>query len=306
MCQLLAGDYERGWKNYEWRWLNDAFTSPRRDFDVDLWDGNFDLNGLTLLVYAEQGLGDTIQFCRYLPDLIGRIAGRGEVVVEVQGSLVGLVQSMLPGVRVIANGDTLPAFDIHCPMLSLPRLFDTRVDTVPASTVPYIIAGPALVESWESKLPKNDRPRIGLVWAGGTAHFNDRNRSLALAELLKYLPEGFDYISLQKEVRPRDQAALRSRPDISHFGDELKSFADTAALCSLVDHVISVDTSVAHLAGALARPTSLLLPFSPDWRWMMDREDTPWYPTMRLCRQESVGDWASSLSKLNFDEVARE
>lgn len=308
MSQLLAGDYANGWKNYEWRWRNTAFTSPHRNFSEPLWDGDFDLKGRTLLVHHEQGLGDTLHFARYLPLLIEQIFDRGRVIVEVQSSLADLVRDLVPRAQVVAAGGELPAFDVYCPLLSLPKFFGTTVETIPSQDS-YLRADPALVEHWKDRLerdmPGNTRPKVGLVWSGGTAHFNDRNRSLTLAKLIEHLPDGFDYVSLQKEVRPYDQAVLAGNSKIAHYGAELKSFSDTAALCMLMDHVVSVDTSTAHLAAALGRPTSILLPRSPDWRWMMDRTDSPWYPSVRLCRQDAIRDWDSALKKVDFVGIQR-
>ncbi len=297
LALLLLGDFDRGWPEYEWRWRNEALGLPRRQFDRPLWLGREPLSGKTILLHAEQGLGDTIQFCRYAK----RVADLGaRVVLQAPGPLVRLLKT-LPGVTaVFAEGSVLPDFDFHCPLLSLPLAFKTQIRSIP-SAAGYLHADPASVARWRQTLGQRTRPRIGLIWSGRAEHQNDHNRSIALATLLSHLPGGFDYVSLQKEVREADRAALSSRADLRHFGVALSDLTDTAALCSLMDIVLSVDTSVAHLSGALGRPTWILLPFSPDWRWLLDREDSPWYPTVKLYRQRRIGDWNEVLDRVAAD-----
>jgi tetratricopeptide (TPR) repeat protein len=302
LCHLRLGDFERGWPEYEWRWKRERFTSVRRDFKAPVWLGAEDLQGRTILLHWEQGLGDTLQFCRYAP-LVAALGAR--VVLEVQAPLACVVAS-LPGVsQVLAYGEPLPDFDVHCPLLSLPLALHTRVDDVPAD-VPYLRAPQACVPQWRERLGPRRALRVGLMWSGSTTHRNDRNRSLTLQQLWEQLlqpvldirPDALEVYSLQKEIRPGDAACLDAHPALIHFGQALKDFGDTAALVDQMDLVISVDTSVAHLSAALGRPTWVLLPWLPDWRWLLERQDSPWYASMRLFRQSRRGDWTAVLDRL--------
>lgn len=292
LCRLLLGNFATGWQKYEWRWQRETFTSPQRDFIQPLWKGQQSLAGKTVLLHAEQGFGDTIQFCRYA----GLVASQGAtVMLEVQPPLRSLMSSLAGVARVLGKGEPLPAFDYHCPLLSLPLVFDTRLETIPA-TVPYLRAPAERVSHWEARLGPKTAPRVGIAWSGRPKHKNDHNRSLALSTLAPLLRQGIRIISVQKDVRPGDRDFLERRGDIMNCGAALTDFADTAALISLLDLVISVDTSVAHLAGALGKPVWVLLPFSPDWRWLLARDDSPWYPTARLFRQSSIGGWNGVIS----------
>jgi tetratricopeptide (TPR) repeat protein len=282
MALLMAGDFERGWPAYERRAL-----APPPAADPP-WLGREPIAGQTVLVWAEQGLGDTIQFCRYAPFLAERGA---RVVLQVQPPLVALLKA-LPGVEVIGTDETPPIFDRHIPLLSLPLALGDM-----AAPAAYLSPDPAKATAWVERLGSTARKRVGLVWSGAAGHRNDRHRSLPLERLLAALPDGFDYVSLQKDVRPADQATLDAHPEVRRFGVELKDFSDTAALVSLMDVVVSVDTSLAHLAGALGKDTRLLLArIGQDWRWMTGRNDTPWYPSMRLYRQGEDNDWAGPLA----------
>lgn len=295
MCRLQMGDCQRGWKKLEWRWQTSQYKSVHRDFPVPLWLGQESLQGKTILLHAEQGLGDTIQFCRY-----ARLASDmgARVVLEVQPGLEKLLTS-LDGVDDLRiNGETLPEFDCHCPLLSLPLAFNTTLDTIPAAKTGYLRSDPALRAEWQTRLGERTRPRIGITWSGNRQFGNDRNRSIPLATLLPLLAGNAQFVSLQKEIRESDQTVLDRDADILHFGDELRDFSDTAALTDLMDLVISVDTSIAHLAGALGKPVWLLLPFNPDWRWLLDREDSPWYPSARLFRQSRSGDWQEVIERV--------
>lgn len=289
---LQLGRFEEGWQAYEYRWERAGYRERQSPhFLRPRWNGGTALEGKTLLIHAEQGLGDTLQFCRYAAEVARR---GGQVLLEVQPPLRSLLQGLPGALRVLCPGDPLPAFDLQCPLLSLPLAFDTRLDTIPAA-VPYLRASPAKIAQWQSALGPRTRPRVGLVWSGSGSHAHDRKRSIALAEFLALLPAGVQPVSLQKEVREADLPALQARPDLLHFGDALADFSDTAALCELVDVVVCVDTSVAHLAGALGRPLWLLLPTNPDWRWLLDRADSPWYPRARLFRQAEPGQWGEVL-----------
>ncbi|HIH2751996.1 tetratricopeptide repeat protein [Burkholderia aenigmatica] len=290
---LSIGDFEAGWAEYEWRWRDSQLDGSRRDFAQPRWTHGMPLDGQTILLYPEQGLGDTLQFCRYVP-LVKALGAR--VVVEAPVELKALF-AKLDGVDVlVARGDPLPPFDLHCPLLSLPLEFRTDLSSIPAGG-PYLRADPARVEHWRARLGATDRPRIGLVWSGNPLHLNDRNRSITLADLVPLLDDRFEWISLQKVIRDEDRPVLDASP-IRFVGDELTDFAETAALTEAMDAVISVDTSVAHLAGALGRPLAVMLPHTPDFRWLLDRDDSPWYPGARLFRQPEGGQWAPVVERL--------
>ena len=290
---LLVGDYEKGLALYEWRWKNEKLSLQERICSQPLWLGRESLSGKTILLHCEQGLGDTIQFCRYVK-MVAELGAR--VVLEVQKPLVSLLGQIEGVAEVVQQGRALPSFDMHCPLMSLPLAFNTTVESIPRASE-YLKSDPMKVAERRRRLGTESRPRIGLVWSGNSQHTHDRHRSIELAELMKWLPPEFQYVSLQKELREVDRETLRSH-DIVHFGEELRDFSDTAALCEAMDLVISVDTGVAHLAAALGRPTWVLLPFDPDWRWLLDRDDTPWYPGMSLYRQKSPGDWVSVFYRL--------
>jgi tetratricopeptide (TPR) repeat protein len=288
MMLLLKGDFAAGWVEGEWRWqvINKphGLTQPQ-------WKGEA-LEGRTILLHAEQGRGDTIQFVRYVPMVAAR---GGRVILRCQRELVRLF-SGLPGVhRVIASDDPLPPFDLHCPLMSLPLAFGTERSTIPESRG-YLRADESLVKAWSARLsPNASRLRVGLAWAGNPEHQNDRNRSIALATLGPLADVGgVEWYSLQKgPAREQIQAVPQLR--LIDQTNELADFADTAALVANLDLVLAVDTAVAHLSAAMGRRTWLLLPFVPDWRWLLDRDDSPWYPTARLLRQPTAGDWASVL-----------
>ena len=299
-CRLLLGDFSLGWQEYEWRWKLEQRDNARRDFPQPLWLGGQSLEGRTILLHSELGLGDTLLFCRYAKAVA---ALGGQVILEVQPPLLPLLAELEGVSQAVARGAPLPPFDYHCPLMSLPLAFKTNLDNVPAD-VPYIRSKAERVAAWQQKLGKKDKPRVGVVWSGSMKLRNDR-RSMTLAQLLPLITERAEWISLQTEVRESDAALLASRADIRHLGDELKDFADTAALIELLDLVVTVDTSVAHVAGAMGKPVWILVPFNPhDWRWMLDREDSPWYPTARLFRQPASGDWASVTNRVSA-ELAR-
>ena len=297
LCLLLLGDFTAGWREYEWRWRWDKFTSRQRGFTQPLWLGQEPLAGKTLLLHAEQGLGDTLQFCRFAPALAAQGA---DVVLEVDKPLQSLLGT-LPGVRqTIAAGDSLPEFDLHCPLLSLPLALGLTLDSLPAPE-PYLTPSQGKLDHWRQRLGPASRPRVGLVWSGNSAHINDQRRSLPLAQLLRHLPPEYQYISLQKDIRADDQRVLDSQPDVLQFTEDLRDFSDTAALCALMDLVISVDTSLVHLAGAIGQTAWVLLPDNPDWRWLLARSDSPWYPHMRLFRQASDASWDAVLSTVSAE-----
>ncbi|MBI5278366.1 MAG: tetratricopeptide repeat protein [Burkholderiales bacterium] len=291
---LLAGRLEEGFELFECRWDKASFTSPKRGFRAPQWTGQQPLAGKTIVLHAEQGFGDAIQFARFAP-LVAERGGR--VVLEVPRALAGLLGT-LPGiVQVVERGRPLPPFDFHCPLMSLPRAFGTTLHSIPAAEG-YLAPDPGKLAHWQAVLGPARAPRIGLAWSGRPTHKGDRQRSLGLARLVEALPSGPEYVSLQKELREPDDAVLAAHPGLRHFGARLVDFGDTAALCAAMDLVVSVDTSVAHLAGALGRPTWLLLPRAPDWRWLLDRPNTPWYASVRLFRQDAARDWDPVLSRI--------
>jgi hypothetical protein len=253
------------------------------------------VTGKTILLHAEQGIGDTLQFVRYVP-LVVQLGAR--VVLVVQRPLVYLLAGLEGVATLCGQGDPLPEFDCHCPLVSLPLAFGTTVDTIPAP-VPYLAPAPGKVLQWRSLIDRHQSPLIGLAWSGSREHKNDRNRSIPLQYLLPLLKiPDFTFFALQKELRDGDAMLIEHAPRIMTLGEKLNDFTDTAAIISLLDLVITVDTAVAHLAGAMGKPVWILLPFSADWRWMRERHDSPWYPTARLFRQPAIGDWASVVSEV--------
>jgi tetratricopeptide (TPR) repeat protein len=295
LCRLLIGDFERGWAKNEWRWETEQQREANRNFGQPLWLGSGEIADKTILVHGEQGFGDMIQFCRYVPSVAERAQ---RVVLEIPEPLHELMVGALAGTaQLVTRGKPLPHFDMHCPLLSLPLAFKTSVETIP-SAVPYLYAAPQAMLHWNERLGPRDRLRIGLVWSGRPTHKNDRNRSIRLCALLPLLDLDAVFVSLQPDVRAEDATTLKDVGNIIHFGHELKNFSDTAALISNLDLIISVDTSVAHLAGALGKPVWVLLPFVPDWRWLLDREDSPWYPTARLFRQNRAHTWDEVITRV--------
>lgn len=298
VCQLLLGDFEDGWAGYEWRWRTPRRVAEARDLGRPLWLGQESLQGRTLLVHGEQGLGDTLQFIRYLP----RVAALGaRIVLEVFAPLAGLLDGLPDVAQVIRRGDPIPPFDLQVPLLSLPLargLFE------PLSSPPYLAADPARAAAWAERLGPRIGPRIGLVCSGSPTHGGDARRSIPFETLAPWLPEGPQYHLLQKELREADQTALAAHPDVAVWADQLVDFRDTAALCAQMDLVVSVDTSVAHLAGALGTPVWVLIPIDPDWRWGLGSETTPWYPQMRLYRQARRDDWGDALQRIARDLAA--
>ena len=289
MALLLAGDMTEGWREYEWRWKVPGLIRPQRHFTQPQWFGEAAW-GRTVVVHAEQGLGDAVQFCRYAPMAV-ELGMR--VVLEVPKPLVRLL-GVLPGVEVVARGAALPPFDLHCPLLSLPLAFRTGSTPVPAA-VPYLVAEYDRVAAWQRRLPEGGF-RIGIAWQGNPEHAEDRDRSAPLRcfEPLARVP-GVRLISLQKNHGLDQMASLPEGMEVATLGDDFDSgpdaFVDTAAVMASLDLVICSDTSIAHLAGALGRPVWVALSAVPEWRWMMQRGDSPWYPTMRLFRQKEHGGW---------------
>jgi len=292
LTRLVLGDFERGWSGYEWRWQQPDF--PRRTFSQLRWDGS-PLTGRTILLHAEQGLGDTLQFIRYAPLVKQR---GGFVIAECPETLLLLLATCAGIDRLVAQGQPLPAFSLHAPLMSLPLLFHTTLETIPAD-IPYLSVDPERKERWQWELGSGRTYKIGIAWQGFPQHLADRERSLPLLRFapLAKLP-GVQLFSLQKGPGAEQLTRLSDRLPIIDLGSRFDSFADTAAALANLDLVITVDTAVAHCAGALGLPVWVLLPFSPDWRWLLNREDSPWYPSMRLFRQLRPGDWEDVFSRV--------
>lgn len=292
LLYLLSGDYPRGWPLYEWRLSLDANKERYPPNTKASWRGDYDISDKRLFIPAEQGLGDLIQFCRYAP-LLNDIAL--EVIVEAPRALRPLLESLCPKIRLSVKEEGSPDFDVVCPVMSLPYAFNTTLETIP-SAEKYLSTEPAKVSIWRERLGTKQKKRIGVVWSGAPAHKDDSNRSINLGELVSIMDDSFEWHSLQKDYRPDDWDVLENSPQIRQHQEDLQDFSDTAALIECMDLVITVDTSVAHLAGALGKPVWIMLSKLPDFRWLLGREDSPWYASARLYRQEEKGDWASVLS----------
>ena len=291
---LADGDFTRGWPAYDQRWGVRMFSSKRRHFDEPQWQGE-DIRGKRVFLYSEQGYGDTLQFVRY----VSMVAALGaEVVLEIQPGVRRVLGAVPGATQVIQGGDEPPAhFDYHCPLMSLPGCFKTGLETIPAQ-IPYISADAADVKRWAGRL-KADTFRVGLVWSGNPQHERDKLRSIPLAEFSGLLEiSGVKFYSLQKGQGVAELAMIEPKFRPESLDLELEDFADTAAAIANLDLVICVDTSVAHLAGAMGKPVWMLVPAASDWRWLKGRADSPWYPTMRLFRQEKLKDWRGALASV--------
>jgi hypothetical protein len=285
---LLLGDFENGWRELEWRWQTPQFAPLAPKTDRPVWDGS-ELNGKRILIHAEQGFGDTIQFARYIP-LVARRGGK--VIFQCHNELLNLMRGLNDVDQLITHADALPEFDVHCSLLSLPRIFSTNLQSIPHD-IPYLKADSSKAETCRTRLnDSTSKKKIGLAWAGRPEHNLDRYRSLSAGALqpMVQFPDA-SFFSLQKESSAQPKSII-------DWTNELRDFTDTAALIDSLDLVISVDTAVAHLAGALGKPVWLLLPFVPDWRWLLNRTDSPWYPTIRLFRQPTPGDWNSPIEQI--------
>jgi len=293
LALLLSGDFKEGLKEYQWRWKLEEHKM--RNFSRPLWNGSF-IKNATILLHTEQGLGDTIQFIRYAP----MVAAKGaKVIAECQKELATLLQSIEGIHQIVIQGEELPAFDVHCPLLSLPLVLNTTLENIPAKT-PYINADPLLIQKWRERVrDDNGVVKVGIAWAGGPRHKKDRYRSCSL-EVFSPLAQLDDITcySLQKGDAAQQAKNPPEGIKLIDYMEEIKDFSDTAALIENLDLVISVDTAVAHLAGALGKPVWTLLPYAADWRWLLDREDSPWYPTMRLFRQPSLDNWMPVMDRL--------
>lgn len=302
LLKLLLGDYGAGWRLYEWRWHLPGWTPRLPDFARRLWLGERPVAGKVLLLHAEQGMGDLIQFVRYVPHVAALGARVTLAVPATLGSLLAGVEGVA---ALIKEGEALPDFDLHCPLMSLPLALHNVLNTIPAQ-VPYLHADPARRAQWRARLGARTRPRIGLVWSGNPHHRHDHLRSLPLRLLEPLLTADAEFHSLQRDLRDEDAAVLAEFGAIRRHEDALQDFADTAALIAELDRIITVDTAVAHLAGALGKPVWVLLAHAPDWRWLLERSDSPWYPTARLFRQRQAGDWAGVIAEVLEAEKSEE
>jgi hypothetical protein len=274
LALLLAGNFRDGWREYEWRWET-YLASSKRNFSQPLWDG-YDIKGRTILLYDEAGFGDTIQFIRYAP-----------LVAQY-----GIQQ-------IVGRGEELPKFDVHCPLSSLPLIFDTRLESIPTK-IPYIYVEPKLIQKWRNKVQHDEfKTKIGLVWAGRSISSCSLETFSTIAQI-----DNITFYSLQKGEAKKQAKNPPKGMSFIDLTEDINDFSDTAALIENLDLIITVDTAVAHLAGALGKSVWTLLPFVPDWRWMLNRDDSPWYPTMRLFRQPSLGDWESVIDKIK-DELLK-
>ena len=290
---LLQGDFVEGWEKYEWRW-NSSLKSQKRDFKRPLWDGSA-LDGKSILIYAEQGFGDSIQFVRYIdlfPD------ADSSIIVACEPELKSLFKGIDRIDTLVTKGEDIPNFDFHVPIVSLPYIFNTTLDTIPAR-IPYLYPKPTADSVFH--LGGSDDLKVGIVWAGSPTHINDSNRSVSLKDFKCLLDvEGCQFFSLQVGERSVDIRQYGYNYMIKDLGKQLTDFHHTALAILQLDLVISVDTAVAHLAGSLGKPVWTLLPFIPDWRWMLSRSDTPWYPSMTLFRQKERGDWYSVFQEIRL------
>jgi tetratricopeptide (TPR) repeat protein len=300
LMRLLLGDFDAGWPAREWGhkvalvgFVDRQFTKPR-------WFGEEPVAGKTVLLYSDEGLGDTVQYSRYA-SMVAKLGAR--VILEVDSPLHPLLTGMegvtlcVPRIKDVVP----PDFDLHCPLSGLPLAFKTRLETIPAPPSYLPPLPEARVQHWRNRLGTHDKLRVGLVWSGNPLHANDRNRSTTLRTMLAISDDRASFYSLQKEPHPADQVTLSERTDIIDLTADLTDFVETAALISCLDLVVTVDTSVAHLAAALGRPTWILLPFTPDYRWLLGRNDSPWYPSVRLFRQDQGRDYAKVLDRVRAE-----
>ena len=292
-ARLASGDFRGGWATLEWRLRKPGFEE--RQYAQPSWRGREPITGKTLLVYGEQGLGDSINMVRYVP-LLARQGAR--VILDVPPPLQRLLSQVDGAALVAASGELLPPFDFHCPLMSLPLAFGTGPGTIPAD-VPYLTAAPERAAAWAARLPAAGGLRVGVNWCGNPAFADDRRRSMKLDQFAPVLKlAGVDFVSLNPGIRHEDAARLAGMPHVSHLASDFRDFADTAAVIAGIDLILTTDTAIAHLAGAMAKPVWIMVSSSPDWRWAGEGETTRWYPTARLFRQPVPGDWAAVLEKV--------
>lgn len=291
LTHLMIEDYEMAWPLYEHRWATSNFTSEKRCFTEPLWLGKNSLFGKTILLHSEQGLGDTIQFCRYVRKFDDLCC---TVYLEVEKPLVRLMETLLPKSQIFEKGSELPIFHYHCPLMSLPLAFQTKSDNIPCQ-IPYLRGSSNRAQWWQKQLGPKIMPRVGIAWQGNPSHSKNHKRSMPLPDIINDLSPNFDWYSLQIQVSDEDKNIIKNSGKITHFGEKIGDFAETAALCSVLDAVICVDTSIAHLSGAIGRPVYLLLAYVADARWHDLRSDSPWYTSLCIHRQEKDKQWQKPL-----------
>ena len=295
LCYLMTGNYEAGWREYEWRWQLEGRRKQRYNFPQPFWQGQA-CPGKRLLIHSEQGFGDALLFARFIPLVKAKF--QGSIIVECRAALTRLLSSLEHVDEWTIKGDKYPSFDYHIPLMSLPLVLETRLDSIP-NKVPYLLPKPELIQQWQSLIPRDEKIKVGIIWAGSATNLN-KFRSCEIKFFAKLLQiENTSWFSLQKK---NDLSELKNYPQIQNLSEYLGDFADTAAAILQMDLIITIDTSVAHLAGALGKPTWVALSFKTDWRWMLKREDCLWYPSMRLFRQPEQDDWENIFSKM-YDEL---
>jgi hypothetical protein len=291
---LLLGEFERGWREYRYRYSLAHTVAIERKVQRPRWNGQ-PIPGKTLLIHDEQGYGDTFQFMRMVPWAKAKSGAR--VILEVNAETLSLAQRSEGFDEIVMRGSLPPAFDMHCEMMSLPMAMGLKRADLPGA-IPYLSADSQRLERWRARLAGLPRPLVALVWAGRPTHVNDANRSLTLAQLAPLAHSGVTFLSIQKGPAAAQAASPPPGMSIISLSDEIRDFEDTAAILANADLLISVDSSPVHLAGALGRPAWVMLPFVPDWRWLLERADTPWYLRTRLFRQPSRGDWDSVMAAI--------
>jgi hypothetical protein len=297
---LLLGEFERGWREYGYRYSLAHTTRMERKVQRPRWDGRA-MPGKTLLIHDEQGYGDTFQFVRMVPWAKEKSGAR--VVLEVNAESLSLVRRSAGYDDIVERGSLPPAFDMHCEMMSLPMALGLRLNDLPGP-IPYLRPDPQRVEHWRQRLAGLPRPLVALVWAGRPTHPNDANRSVSLTQLAPLAHTGASFVAIQKGPAATHAFTPPDGMSLLPLSNEIGDFEDTAAILCVVDLLISVDSSPVHLAGALGRPVWVMLPKVPDWRWLLERTDTPWYPRMRLFRQERRADWSGVVARMAV-ELAR-
>ena len=295
LLMLKLGFYEKGWDLYENRWETPEFTTAKRQFNVPLWQGDYDLTDKKILCHAEQGLGDTIQFLRFCTMFDTK---KTKVLVQCHSDLIEIAQTMQLQAEFYETGSDLPDYDFHCPLMSLPRAFKYRPDRQ-KKTKPYLFPHLGKKEQFDKILGPRLKPRVGLVLEGKTSHVHNHLRSMNASDFIKILPQGVNYFLLQKELSSRTKDLIRNRPDVRNLSKLLSNFSDTAAACANMDLIISVDTAVAHLAGAIGCRTTLLLHYQSDWRWGLETKTSHWYPNMRLIRLQRNSEWSATYAEIS-------
>jgi hypothetical protein len=292
---LLLGEFDRGWREYRYRYQLPHTTGIERKVQKPRWNGQ-PLPGKALLIHDEQGFGDTFQFMRMVA--WAKAKSQARVILEINPETASFARRMGGFDVLTLRGELPPAFDVHCEMMSLPMAMGLKLSDLPGQPMPYLTPDPARLARWRERLQGLKGPLVCLVWAGRPAHLNDANRSTDLPMLAPLAASGATFLSIQKGPSEGAAAAPPAGMSLVNLSPDIRDFDDTAAILAVADLLISVDSSPVHLAGALGRPAWVMLPFSPEWRWLVGREDTPWYPSVRLFRQSSPGDWPGVIQSM--------